>query len=103
MEETSASCTNLLTAQELSRELKVPLSTIYQLTRRQEIPHVKIGKHYRFNLSQVITNLERPALKAENPRNSKTFDVKRELALLHSNEDDSGHAHLELMEVSNGN
>lgn len=46
----------ILTIQELSRYLKVPLSTLYGLTQKGKIPAVKVGKHWRY-LEKDILNL----------------------------------------------
>ncbi|MBN1688414.1 MAG: helix-turn-helix domain-containing protein [Candidatus Omnitrophica bacterium] len=38
----------VMTAEEVSRYLKLPLSTVWSLTRRGKIPAVKVGKHWRY-------------------------------------------------------
>lgn len=46
-----------LTAQELAQKLKVPLSWIYDRTRKkgpESIPHYKLGKYIRFSESEVL-------------------------------------------------
>ena len=46
-----------LTAEELANKLKVPLSWIYDRTRKagpEKIPHYKIGKYVRFSESEVL-------------------------------------------------
>jgi excisionase family DNA binding protein len=44
----------LLTAEELAPKLKVQTGTVYQLVRRDAIPHVRINhKILRFRLSEV--------------------------------------------------
>ncbi len=51
---------NLLTAEELARRLNVPLSWIYDRTRKsgpERIPHYKIGKYVRFSESEVTDYL----------------------------------------------
>lgn len=42
----------------LSRALIVPKSWIYGKTRQNLIPCVKVGKYYRFYLSEVLTSLK---------------------------------------------
>ena len=44
---------NLLSINELSEKLNLPVSWIYSRTRINEIPHYKIGKYVRFNESEV--------------------------------------------------
>ena len=50
----------LLTVNELAASLKVKNSHIYDLTRNKKdpIPHVRIGRYPRFELSKVLTWLE---------------------------------------------
>jgi len=61
----------LLTPKELAAFLKVPVGTIYQWVFRRQVPHLKIGRHLRFDKAQVIlhftekTENERPALLPE--------------------------------------
>jgi len=50
----------LLTVDELAASLKVKNSHIYDLTRNKKdpIPHVRVGRYPRFELSKVLTWLE---------------------------------------------
>lgn len=51
---------NLLTAEELAQRLNVPLSWIYDRTRKsgpERIPHYKMGKYVRFAESEVVDYL----------------------------------------------
>lgn len=43
-----------LSTKELARELNVPLATIYYWLSKNDIPHIKIGKHHRFLLEDVL-------------------------------------------------
>jgi len=46
-----------LTAVELAQKLKVPISWIYDRTRKdgpEKIPHYKIGKYIRFSEAEVL-------------------------------------------------
>jgi len=43
----------------LSLELGVPKATIYVWTSRNEIPHMKMGRHLRFNLEKVLEFFEK--------------------------------------------
>lgn len=43
-----------LSTKELSLELNVPINTIYYWIAKNEIPHIKIGKHHRFCIDEVI-------------------------------------------------
>jgi excisionase family DNA binding protein len=50
----------LITVQDLAKRLNVPVSWIYQRTRRGQhsIPHIKLGKYVRFNWHQVFQFLQ---------------------------------------------
>jgi excisionase family DNA binding protein len=43
----------LLDINELSHLLGVPKSWIYERTRQDEIPHIKLGKYLRFKMSEI--------------------------------------------------
>ena len=43
----------LLTADELAERWQVPRAHVYALTRRGEIPTVRLGKYYRYRLDQI--------------------------------------------------
>lgn len=38
----------LMTAEEVSEYLRLPLSTVYKLVQDKKIPGFKVGKHWRF-------------------------------------------------------
>lgn len=42
-----------LTAEELAERWDVPKSQVYRLTREGKIPHVALGKYYRYKLSAI--------------------------------------------------
>ncbi len=43
----------LLTADQLAERWQVPASQVYALTRRGEIPVVKLGRYYRYRLDAI--------------------------------------------------
>lgn len=46
----------LLTVSEIASFLKVPVSWVYERTRRrgvERLPHVKLGKYLRFSLPEI--------------------------------------------------
>ena len=43
-----------LSTKELAIRLNVPLATIYYWIAKNEIPHIKIGKHHRFLYGEVM-------------------------------------------------
>lgn len=52
----------LLTVQEVADLLKVPVSWVYERTRRrgyEKLPHLKLGKYVRFRLSDIENYLEK--------------------------------------------
>jgi len=51
----------LMTVSEIAAFLKVPVSWVYERTRRpgiERMPHVKLGKYLRFSVSEVKTWLQ---------------------------------------------
>ncbi len=38
---------------EVSKYLKIPISTVYRLTQSGKIPAVKVGKHWRFRKKDI--------------------------------------------------
>lgn len=44
----------LLSVIELSKILNIPVATIYYKVHRRELPFIKIGRHLRFDLDEVI-------------------------------------------------
>lgn len=49
----------LLTADELSRALRVPKTTLYTLSQQGKIPAIKIGKHWRYIKGEIKKWIER--------------------------------------------
>lgn len=41
---------------EIARILNVPVSWLYERTRRGEIPCIRLGKYIRFDLQEVLTH-----------------------------------------------
>ena len=51
----------LLTVYEVAQFLRVPVSWVYERTRRrgiERLPHLKIGKYLRFHLHEIESYLE---------------------------------------------
>lgn len=51
----------LLTVSEVAELLRVPVSWVYERTRRrgdERLPHIKVGKYLRFRLSEIARFLE---------------------------------------------
>ena len=52
---------SLLTPKELAKRLNVPVSWVYDRTRRggpDKLPHLKIGKYIRFDEVEVLEHLK---------------------------------------------
>lgn len=43
----------LLTAEEVARYLRLPLSTVYKLVQEKHLPGFKVGKHWRFRADTI--------------------------------------------------
>lgn len=43
----------LLTANDIAKWLNIPVSTVYDKTRQNQIPHVKIGRLIRYEKDQI--------------------------------------------------
>lgn len=55
-------CPNLLTAEELAKELRVSVETIWRYTREKRIPFIQLGsRQYRYDASAVVQALQRKA------------------------------------------
>jgi excisionase family DNA binding protein len=51
----------LLTVREVAQFIKVPVSWVYERTRRrgvERLPHIKVGKYLRFRLREIEVYLE---------------------------------------------
>lgn len=57
----STEAERLLTVQEVAELLRVPVSWVYERTRRrgdQHFPHIKMGKYVRFRPTEIEAYLE---------------------------------------------
>jgi excisionase family DNA binding protein len=43
----------------LAEALSIPVSQVYRLTQKGDLPHIRVGKYIRFNLDEVIRDLHR--------------------------------------------
>jgi len=59
--------TMLLTINELSLELKVPVATIYSWVHKRKIPVIKVGRHLRFELEGVLNSFKSKSLRWQEP------------------------------------
>ena len=49
----------ILTIQEVSQFLRIPLSTIYLLAKKGQLPGIKLGRHWRFLESDILDYFHR--------------------------------------------
>src|ERR1700726_2664442 len=49
---------SLVSAKSLSTALSLPVSCIYEYAKAGRFPSVRVGRHVRFNLSQVLAALK---------------------------------------------
>lgn len=49
----------ILTAKEISKYLKIPLSSLHWLARQKEIPAFKVGRHWRFKKERIEKWMEK--------------------------------------------
>ncbi len=47
------SSARLLTAEQLAERWQVPATHVYRLTRRGDIPAVRLGRYYRYRLDAI--------------------------------------------------
>ena len=47
----------LLNPKELAQILNVPVKSVYGWTRQNSIPHIRIGRHLRYSLDEVMKHL----------------------------------------------
>lgn len=59
----------LLTTQELAERLNVPLTWVYERTRKGELKVIKLGRYCRFKLEDVERFLEKQKLKQTTKEN----------------------------------
>lgn len=56
---------NLLDPKGLAAMLGIPVSQVYRLTQKGELPHLRVGKYLRFNFNEVVDELHRDISKVD--------------------------------------
>lgn len=69
----------ILSAKEIAEFLKVPVSTVYAWTSGNRIPYIKIGKHLRFNLEEVLDFFRERTKIKQHTCHSKQLEVNAKL------------------------
>ena len=70
----------LLTAQDLARELKVTVDTVWRYTRTGRIPCVRLSdRDYRYRLADVLASLAAASSETPNPPPDAVTHVRRRL------------------------
>ncbi len=49
----------LLTPEELAEKLKIPVSSVYKMTHRAELPVIRIGRLIRFRWDDILIHFSR--------------------------------------------
>ncbi len=49
----------LLDPKGLAAMLKIPVSQVYRLTQKGELPHIRVGKYLRYDPEEIIEQLHR--------------------------------------------
>ena len=62
----------VLTIEEASKYLRIPLSTLYKLAQDGKIPCQKVGRHWRFRKETIDNWLDQ---NMNLPKNSKTDEM----------------------------
>ena len=58
---TGTGADDILTAPEVAAMLKVPVTTVYKLTREGKLPAARVGKHWRYLRMDLIQQIRRDA------------------------------------------
>lgn len=64
----------IMNADEVSRWLRIPKSTLYKLCKKGQIPCTKIGKHWRFDRTILETWFEEKV--REKIKNNPYYQIK---------------------------
>jgi len=67
----------LVTPKEIALYLKVSPKSVYYWVARNEIPYLRVGRHLRFDLSQVIKWLSEKTLELKPPCFQETPSINR--------------------------
>ena len=69
----------VVTAQELAESLKISIGTIYYWVSRNEVPFIKMGRHLRFNISEVLEDFKTKTREARFTCNDSLLGVSSNL------------------------
>jgi len=56
---------SLLDPKGLAAMLGIPVSQVYRLTQKGELPHLRVGKYLRFSINEVVNELHKDVNKAD--------------------------------------
>jgi excisionase family DNA binding protein len=56
---------SLLDPKGLAAMLRIPVSQVYRLTQKGELPHLRVGKYLRFDFNEVVEELHSDISKAD--------------------------------------
>ncbi len=77
---------SVLTAREVCLYLKIPLSTLYGLSKRGRIKGVKVGKHWRYKADDIHSFLSHSGTQGETNGNGMSHGCSRPVLLVNSGE-----------------
>jgi len=64
----------VLTIDEASHYLRIPLSSLYKLAQEGKIPCQKVGRHWRFRKEAIDRWLDQNAIPTKNSKTENTSD-----------------------------
>ncbi|MBS1983137.1 MAG: helix-turn-helix domain-containing protein [Bdellovibrionales bacterium] len=76
---------DLLTPNELADALKVSVNTVYYWISRSEVPYIKVGRHLRFVLKNVLAYFEaQTSVERQEPKRARSLSALKSLGSLKS-------------------
>lgn len=67
----------VLTIEETSTYLRIPLSTLYKLAQNDKIPCQKVGRHWRFRKETIDQWLDKRSVVPNKPEADQTQETKQ--------------------------
>jgi excisionase family DNA binding protein len=67
----SSSADNLLTAEEVAALLQVTCAWVYAQTRRQRIPHLRLGRYVRYRREALDTWMRQVEMSSSSPASAR--------------------------------
>lgn len=74
---------SIVTIHELSKLLKIPVSTIYDWCHRKRIPYLKCGRHLRFDYEAVLEHFQQSTSTTYDSPTSGSLKIEEDLSKVH--------------------